>query len=248
MYVGFSTLGCPGVSISHVVALAVASGAEIVQLRIAHDEPVNLTMSVAQRDEVRSIFLDNGVTVDSLATYIRLDAPDVVDQTRSHVDLAVGLGVRRLRVFPGNATVDEAAAALAAADAVAADSGVTLAVETHDDHVRSTDVAAILDRSGTAATAVWDILHTTTADETPADSYAALRDRLSELQIKDVDDVRRPVAPGTGVLPVAEAIRTAREGGFTGSIVFEHEAKWHAEADPFGPALAMALRIVRDNW
>jgi len=37
----------------------------------------------------------------------------------------------------------------------------------------------------------------------------------------------RYVIPGTGQLPLAEAIRLLRQQGYTGWLVLEHEKRWH---------------------
>lgn len=220
-----------------------------MQLRIADDEPVHVGLPAEQRRQVRRKFYTAGVRLGSLATYVKLSDPDIAASLEAHVQLAVDLGAPALRLFPGDVDVDTGAQRLAAGAAAADGAGVRLNVETHDSCLRGVEVADLLQRSDCGAGAIWDVLHTWRAGESPTDSVTALSPWLAEVQIKDVPSSEdlRPVVPGTGALPLREALRLAREHGFDGPVVFEHEAKWRADADPFESGLAAALRIIADD-
>lgn len=245
---GFSTLGCPGLDVEAVLTLAKRYGAELVQLRCAADEPVNTGIGARRRAEVKAAFAAAGIGFWSLATYVRLSDPDLLQPLDEHVALAVDLGAPGLRLFPGDVDVETGAERLRRAEEVAEGTGVTLTVETHDEYLRGAQIERLL--AGTQAVkAVWDILHTWRAGEAVADSLAALGPFLAEFQIKDVPSAadRRPMAPGTGVLPLAEALAALDATGSDVPVIFEHEAKWRADADPFEESLAAAVALVRGS-
>lgn len=243
---GFSTLGCPGLDIDAVLALAKRHGADLVQLRCADDEPVNTGIPAARRADVKAGFAAAGVGFGALATYVRLSDPDLLGPLDEHVALAVDLGAPALRLFPGDVDPATGAERLRRAEEVAAGTGVVLTVETHDEYLRGAQVEALLAETE-AVRAVWDVLHTWRAGEAVADSLAALGPYLAELQIKDVPSAtdRRPLVPGTGVLPLTQALDAVTNAGLDVPVIFEHEAKWRADADPFEDALAAAARLAR---
>lgn len=239
---GFSTLGCPGLPLPDVAALARKYGISCVELRCAEDEPVHVGISRAARARV-GIDLA-GLEINSLASYYRL-CDDPLDKLLAHVELAHDLGVSAIRVFPGKSpetSVALAAERLARAAEVA--EGVTLLVETHDLLLRGAEIAAVLAGSGAAGVgAVWDAMHTWRAGESPAEAASALLPWLGELQLKDAASAtdRRPLVPGTGTVPINETLFAAK--GFSGPIVLEHETRWYADAAPFAESLAAFVRI-----
>ncbi|MGH8877509.1 MAG: sugar phosphate isomerase/epimerase family protein [Stackebrandtia sp.] len=245
---GFSTLGCPALPLDDVLSLAVEHGADLVQLRCAHDEPVNTGLSPAGRREVVSAFAAAGVGFGALATYIKLSNPDLLGPLDEHIALAVDLGAPALRLFPGDVELETGRERLRRAEELAEGTGVVLTVETHDEYLRGSQVAELL--AGTEnVRAVWDILHTWRAGEAIADSLASLGPLLAEVQIKDVPSLtdRRPLAPGTGILPLREALAAVAAAEIDVPVIFEHEAKWRADADPFEPSLVEALRLARST-
>jgi hypothetical protein len=93
---------------------------------------------------------------------------------------------------------------------------------------------------------IWDALHPWRAGETPAETFAALRPWLAEIQVKDVaaPDRRTPLVPGRGSVPCREVLALARSGGFDGSVVLEHEARWYPDAAPIDDAIEGALGLM----
>lgn len=246
---GFSTLGYPGHPIEQVLTMAKQHGADLLQLRIADDEPVHPGLSSAQRSSVKREFAAAGIGFGALATYVRLSDPGLLEPLKAHLDLAAELGAPALRLFPGDVEPAVAADRLGAAVEVAESMPVRLTVETHDAFLRGEQIADLLATVDGKAGAVWDLLHTWRAGEAVTDSAEALWPYLAEFQIKDVTSAtdRRPLIPGTGALPISETVALIRDRGYTGPIMFEHEAKWYADADPFEPALAAALRLARQQ-
>ncbi|ALG06775.1 sugar phosphate isomerase/epimerase family protein [Kibdelosporangium phytohabitans] len=241
---GFSTLGCPGLPLRDVAALARKYGIELVELRCAADEPVHAGLSKAERDAAVQAL--DGLGITALASYYRL-CDDDISILADHVELAHDLGAPAIRIFPGRSpgtSVELAAQRLARAAEIA--EGVTLLVETHDLLLRGTEIAAVLAQSGAGGIgAIWDAMHTWRAGETPAEAAEALLPWLGELQLKDAATAtdRRPMVPGTGTVPIRETLAAAR--GFTGPIVLEHETKWYSDAAPFEESLAAFVTLMK---
>jgi sugar phosphate isomerase/epimerase len=251
---GFSTLGCSGDALESVADLAVATGWLGVELRAASDEPVHIGLTAAERARSRRVLTDAGVDAFAVASYCRVadvsaDDDAVVDEVLAHVGLAVDLGARYVRVFPGGdrAEVDVGdTAAVGRLRRIAAGVGslpVAVALETHDSHPRGADVARVLDRVGDRRVrAIWDALHPWKAGEPVAETASALRDHLAYVQIKDVASAHdlTPVPPGGGVLPLGDIAAALASFGYDGWVSLEWESKWYPTAIPLVDALAAA--------
>ena len=74
MPLAFSTLGCPGDSLAQVIATAHASGVIGLELRAADGEFVFAGMPAAARAEVSKQLTAAGITVLSLASYVKVCA------------------------------------------------------------------------------------------------------------------------------------------------------------------------------
>lgn len=75
MPLAFSTLGCPGDSLAQVIDTAHAAGATGLELRAADGEFVFDGMDAEQRAFVAATLADAGLTVLTLASYVRVCAP-----------------------------------------------------------------------------------------------------------------------------------------------------------------------------
>lgn len=167
---------------------------------------------------------------------------EIVSAGIAHGRLAADLGAPFLRVFPGGpvraggaahgraGTVDADRAAVRRLCGIRdglADTGVTVALETHDSHPRGTDIARLLDRCP-GVMAIWDVLHTWRAGEPAAETLAAVGTRLAFVQVKDV--VSRadptPLPPGDGALPLAEVAEALRAIDYRGWVSWEYERAW----------------------
>ncbi|MBA0049686.1 sugar phosphate isomerase/epimerase [Streptomyces sp. AJS327] len=261
MRLAFSTLGVPGMPVPEVVRLAADGGFAGVELRAHPEEPVHPGLSLTQRVDVVEAFKDAGVAVLCVAGYARMAAPGadepVLAETRALLELARDLGAPYVRVFPGGGDPAEPGApGLAESDAtavrrlslaapLAADLGVRLLLETHDSHRSGVDAARVLGAvRHPSAGALWDVLHTWRAGESPEASLDVLAPHLGYVQVKDVGSAEdlTPLAPGDGVLPLAEVLSAlAGRGLGDGWVCWEYERRWFPET----PALPELLPGVR---
>jgi sugar phosphate isomerase/epimerase len=245
----FSTLGVPGVPLDTVLGLAVANGYAGVEWRCADDEPIRPGLTTAERADAAAAFRRRDVTPVGLASYVRVaqagDDEPVVAALRDRIRLAADLGIAGVRVFAGGddpieVADDRAVRRLRAVAGDAAGAGVRVLLETHDSHRAAADVARVLARVDSAAVgALWDIMHTHLAGDSPADAVRELLPYLGYAQVKDAagPDDHTPVALGAGVLPLAESLAALSAAGYDGWLVWEYEARWHPAADPLPPLL-----------
>ncbi|MFH1569231.1 MAG: sugar phosphate isomerase/epimerase family protein, partial [Gemmatimonadota bacterium] len=116
-------------------------------------------------------------------------------------------------------------------------------LESHDHWTRGADCRLILERVPAPAFGLlWDMGHTTrVGGETPAQTWDLVAGRVLYAHVKDavhepghpraMKDGWRYVPPGTGQLPLAEAIALLRQRAYDGWLMFEHEKRWHPELE-----------------
>jgi sugar phosphate isomerase/epimerase len=198
-----------------------------------------------------------------------------LEEARRTIDLANGLGTSNLRVFGGGDlnrysreelsrvgcdTVEQ----LLALDGA---SELHWLFETHDNWIKASDCRLLLDNiPNPAFGALWDMGHTPrVGGETPQETYDAIGPRVGYTHIKDaVFDPNHPQAmsenfdgkvvvgwrytiPGSGQLPLAEAIALLKSKGYDGWLMFEHEKRWHPdllEPEDILPAYANWVRTL----
>lgn len=245
----FSTLGCPGLPLPEVAALASCTGWHRVELRAAADEPVHCGLDRAARARARAALRDGGAKPLVVASYVRVADGTVDDDAcvadgLAHARLAADLGCPFVRVFPGAADhgpeTDELAARRLRAIAADLPAGVTVLLETHDSHPRGADVARILAAvDHPRVRALWDVLHPWRYGEPVDRTVAELRPWLAHVQIKDARSPQdlSPVFLGTGAVPLTDAFAALRAEGYDGTLALEWEAKWYPDAPPLSEAL-----------
>jgi sugar phosphate isomerase/epimerase len=242
----FSTLGCAGAPLDHVLDLARTNSIGGLELRAAEDEFTHVGLSPAERRTLRHRIEDAGLEILAVSSYVRLCAVEQ-QPLEEHLELAADLGARGVRVFPGD---DEAGTTdgptpgeLRALDRVTtAPTDVHIFLETHDSHSAGRKMAALcalLDAEvpGHNAKVIWDSAHTWSHGETPAEAFELLRPWIDFVQIKDSDSSQgfRPVAIGTGDFPIGQLLQTLHGTPYWLSL--EWELKWHPHLPPLEEAL-----------
>ena len=223
---------------------------------------------------MRRQFADAGLAISGISSSIRVcDAGQRaanLDEARRTIAVAQALGCPNIRIFGGGdvAQGGRAAAAAVGRECVTAILALPGAgtlrwlFETHDHWIQSADCRRLLDAIPTPAFgALWDAGHTTrVGGESPAATFAAIGPRIGYTHFKDaaydpahpqaMKDGWRYVLPGTGQLPLAEAVAVLARGGYDGYLVFEHEKRWHpalAEPEVAFPAFVQWARTVRQG-
>lgn len=251
---GFSTLGCPGAPLDHVLKLAKDNDIAGLELRTADDEFTHVGLTAAERRELRTRIEDAGLEILAVNSYVKLCAVEE-QPLEAHLELAADLGARGVRVFPGddvpepgNPTLGDAAGDSPSAGEIRALDRVTTAstdvrilLETHDSHSAGAKMAALCklldsEAPGHNAKVIWDSAHTWSHGETPAEAFELLKPWIDFVQIKDEDSAQfKPVAIGTGAYPIAELLQVLQDSDYWLSL--EWELKWHPHLPPLEEAL-----------
>ncbi|GAA3012238.1 MULTISPECIES: sugar phosphate isomerase/epimerase family protein [unclassified Kitasatospora] len=248
MPLAYSTLGVPGLPLAEAARLGADHGWDGLELRCAEGESVHPAMTPGERRAAARTLRAHGLTPLALASYVGVAAPGpdapVTDALRSHLRLAADLGAGAVRVFPRGGdgpraeADDRGARRLAAVAREARALGVRVLVETHDSHRGGRAVAGLLARvAHPSVGALWDLMHTHLAGETPAETRAALAPYPGHVQVKDIAGPhdRTPLPLGAGVLPITDCLRLLPPGAW---VCWEYEAPWHPAAAPLPPLLA----------
>ena len=264
----FSTLACPEWDAETVIRRASEFGFDAVEWRGGPDGTVRTAWSAERRAGVRVALAQAGIASLAVTAYSELISHDAavracsVDDLVRHAELATDLGAPAVRVFLGVADDDAPPDALVrrAIDGLAetlerTDERVILAIEPHDDHVRSEAVTPILTalpdpRLGV----VWDIANAWAAGEPPETGLAAYAGRITYVQVKDGTGTGpswRLSNLGAGEVPLARALARLRAierdaGRPLPPISLEWERAWHPELAPADEALPAARRWLSD--
>ena len=255
MRLAFSTLGLPGYPLADALRLADRHGWEGLELRCAPGESIHADLGPDQRRSIARDIEHAGIVPLCLAGYVGVAQPGedatVVARLQAELRLAADLGATHLRVFPrgGDSPAPQAdsraARRLVAVADTAASLGVRLAVETHDSHRAGTAVArllALVDHPWVGA--IWDLLHTHLAGETPSATHTALGPRLAYTQVKDVASPHdlTPLPLGAGTLPITDCVRELAADAW---VSWEYEAPWYPKARPLPGLLEAGAEYLR---
>lgn len=190
-----------------MVAAAREYGYDGVELHVLEGASVSAPLLEARLPELQRVF-GTDVPLCSITAGGRFSAPDAdarLEMERSVarcLELAVELDCPRVKTFGGSmpagaaeSTVfDYMAENLDRLAQRAAQLGVRLMVETHDDFGRTRYLKALLDRvRAPSFGALWDVMHPFRFGDSPQVVDAAFGERVFHVQVKDC--VR--IAPGT---------------------------------------------------
>jgi len=268
---GFSTLGCPDLSLEEVLEWGRRFSIDAVELRSlagttdlpAHfagqyGSPEALAEHLARRRTAVKAGEAPDPRIVALGTSFRLvgAGPGDRDALLAQALWADGLGVPWLRVFDGGRDADavelaEAAASLAWWREERRSRGwtVDLMVETHDSLLDSVRLARAAERLPGLGI-LWDAHHTwRKGGEDPLVTWAAIGPRVVHVHVKDsiaVPSGRHPftyVLPGRGDFPIGPLSETLQRAAFAGVVSLEWERLWH----PYLPPLEDALEAAR-TW
>src|SRR3984893_10185283 len=153
-----NTLGAPKWNLEETAKNARAYGYAGVDLRLLDGEVITLESVRANRDRLRALFPAVELPLVVLATSLRLAPADVatrqktLDEARAWIDLAAELGVPVIRYFAARnppeldleRSIQAVGEMLASLADHAAQAGVKIGVETHDEFAKSETVARAL--------------------------------------------------------------------------------------------------------
>jgi len=265
----FSTLGCPDWTIDEIMEKGSAYGYDGVELRTNADgNHFSPDRSPAEARTTGQRFRDAGLPVISVmgySTFAHSDSAQVAENVAllsKLVDLAEAFGAPFVRTFAGQipkgtdsrAMTDTVAAALKEPARKAADKGIRIGLETHDDWCSGARVMSVVrqvDSRGFGI--VYDIFNAIQSGIEPWDvTYGKVREQICYCHLKDAykgpDGRIRYVMLGAGDLPLADVLGRMKAGGFGGFFSFEWEKKWFPDLEPPEQAFPQFIHKLRRSW
>jgi len=263
--VTFSTLACPHWQVETVIAKATEFGYDGIEWRGGPQGHVQPWMPASQKAALQKRSMDTGLVAVAITAYTSFisqlaeERRSSIDELRRYADLAAELDAPYIRTFLGevpqgiildSSIYENISDCLNIASDYAFSVGVKIAVEPHDDFVRSATIVPILRRvQHPALRVIWDIGNAFAAGEEPKEGFGLLKDRFAYVQIKDGKG-RGPdwrLCPlGEGQVPLRQGFELLLTHGYQGAFSVEWEYAWHPELDPPEIALPSALRTVRE--
>lgn len=261
----FSTLACPMWSIEQVIANAKRFGYGGIEWRGGPDGHLQPSLSPNTISNVRQQCADSALTSLAVTAYTGFvsdsakQRQDNVDELRRYVDLAAMLNAKYVRTFLGelpedtkidNSIIANIVECLRQAAEHAQTRDVIIAIEPHDNFVRSSSVVPILAKiDHPALRVIWDLGNTFAANEAPAQGFNLFKDRLAYVQVKDGiknNEDWQLCLLGKGNVPLRQAFELLLADEYQGAFSVEWEYAWHPELDPPEFALPAALKTVRE--
>ena len=194
-----------------------------------HASGIEASLTADERAAVRAKLEANGLELCCVATGVRMADPDRaarekhIEDLHTYIDLAADLGATRVRTFGGpqagrkgelHAAVEYAVEGYAQCVDHAAERGVTILMETHDDWSNSASVRAVVERLNHPNLKVlWDCMHPQRMLESVEESFAAVGQHTEHVHAHD--GVYDPETGGLASPPPP-----------LGKGVFDHQTPW----------------------
>jgi sugar phosphate isomerase/epimerase len=262
--IAFSTLACPNWTVQEVIERASRFGYDGIEWRGGPQGHVQPSMPAEQIAALQKASADAGILPVAITAYTSFVSPLAkerqanIDELRRYTDLAAELDAPYVRAFLGelpngvnlDSSIYENISDCLNTSATYAESvGVKVAIEPHDDFVRSSTIVPILNQvQHSALRVIWDLGNPFAAGEEPAQGFELLKDHIAYVQVKDGkrNDAGWQLCPlGQGNVPLEQAFKLLLANDYQGAFSVEWEYAWHPELDPPEIALPAALPTVR---
>ncbi len=211
-----------------------ATGFTGVELRSTHQHGVEITLTAAQRDDVRKRFADSDVEVMGLGSACEYHSPDPaiveqnIDETKAFIELSHDVGAGGVKVRPNGLpaevpvekTLEQIGRSLNEVARYGADHGVQIRLEVHG---RGTSelphIKTIMDIADHANNVVcWNCNPQDLEGAGFAANYEIVEDRMGTVHIHDLRKDNYPWQP------LFDRLRVCDAPGFTGWTVLEEGA------------------------
>ena len=180
-------------------------GMDAVELRTTHKHGVELSLSPAQRAEVRQRFADSPVRIGGLGTVCEYHAADQavvrknIEETKAWVALARDIGAPGVKVRPNGLpkevaeekTLEQIGKSLAECGAAAQDAGVKIQLEVHGTGTsRLPRIRKIMDHAGNhpGVRVCWNSNPTDLLDGGFEANFALVKDQIGQVHMRDLFD------------------------------------------------------------
>lgn len=245
---------CPDWTLNQVLEGLKKHGYQGLEPRVGwgHSSKIELDMSLSERVSVREQVEREGLVICCVATGARFATPDLselknsIDEAKAGIDLAADLGAPMIRTFGGPrgtgqlyGIVHRTAEAYKQVMDQAAERGVTVLLETHDEWCVSNQVRAVVERVNHPNFKVlWDIQHPQRFMERPKDTMRTIGHLTAHLhahaaQFDAKKDQFVPANLGEGDLDHIKPLQMLDEVGYDGffSVEVIHKPGSYHNAD-----------------
>ena len=177
-------------------------GMEAVELRTTHRHGVELSLTKAQRAEVKKRFADSPIRLASLGTTCEYHSEDPaivrrnVEETKAWLQLAADVGAGSVKVRPNglrkdvapDVTLEQVGKALKECGDAAAEQGLKIQLEVHGSETsRLPNIRKILDHAGSPSVRVcWNSNQTDLLDGGLESNFRLVQDRIGQVHMRDL--------------------------------------------------------------
>lgn len=249
MKLSFATLGCPKWNMQQIVDNGKAYGFDGVELRGAPGEHIGPDESKESVQNIKRMFDKAGMKVGCIMGYSNFtqtnpaELQTAIDNAIKFCKVAKDLSCPTLRIFCGELKQDRDAglrqiiASIKKITPHAADAGVKLAIETHDDWCKGANLMKVFSGVNSPALGVcWDIANAFFV-EPLEETHKLIKDHIAHVHFKDAgrkpDGKVHSMLPGTGEVDMLMGLKLLKQGGYDGWLSFEWEKKWEPDlAEP----------------
>ena len=262
---------CPDWSVEEIVDGMQRNGYQGLEPRVGwgHASGLELDMSAGDREAVRKQLEDAGLAFSCVATGAKFalvdDAERVqsIEEARQAIDLAADLGAPVIRTFGGKRgggevhwMVQRTAEAYKQVVDQAAERGVTVLMETHDEWCVSVQVRAVVETVNHPNLRVlWDLMHPQRQMEHPEETMQTIGHLTRHLHAHDgrYDEENgriTTVGLGEGDLDHAAPLRLLNAAGFDGyfSVEVIHKPGSEHDADGVMKQYGDAFRKIAESF
>lgn len=234
---GFSTIGCPDLSLKEAADLGNQAGYPLVEVRISNE-------NFAEKDVLKKLAQEGRCRIlgSSFGLINKID--DSLAKLKYTCLLASECGVPFVRIFGGCAFsegIDEQKYENAVYNLKCFHEWnlpVRLVLETHDCFSTGKRIAALFERLKIHLPVIWDTYHTYFAgSETLRESWSILSKDIIDVHVKD-GSLAGLTLPGKGEFPLEELFKLLKAENYSGMVTCEHEKMWHKELPELSEAFA----------
>lgn len=236
---GFSTIGCPELTLSEAEALGRCSGYPLLEVRIADDTFSDVAVLKLLAAQKRCFILGSSfglITDDDIYR----------EKLKNIATLAARCNIPYVRIFGGCAYAEpENEEKLRNAQRnldffEGLNLPVQLVLETHDFFSSARRIYDLFQKTGRKLPVIWDTYHTYFSGKEPLQkSWELLSEHIIDIHVKDGSSSGLTL-PGNGVFPFSELFELLKKNRYSGMITCEHEKMWHPEL----PELKEAFRAL----
>lgn len=266
MKLSYSTLACKDWEIEKVINFAVENNYAGVELR-AKEPHLSIDYNQEERKKIKELFSENKLEIPCITAYTRFGYQDYsirqdnIEQLKKIIDLAADIGADYIRTFgpapESTFSLEEVIAWIRESfleiDDYAAEKGVKVLLESHDELCQGKDLIKIFEGSGLKSCGLlWDVAHSVRAGEKMVETISYIKDYIYHIHIKDWIELNNAedhyVLLGAGELEINKLLRFLKDINYSGYLSLEWEKMWHPEIEESEIAIIQYSQKMRNDF